>query len=119
MNVKYDSGIDDLLAAATLEDQFSDQTVKNRFDLKIIIDYVLKINRFDKDGDILVFLTGADEIDQCARDLEKEARKAICQTRELLIRRAYAKLPWRELQLIFEKTPQGKRKVILATNLCE
>ena len=119
VNVKYDSDIEDLLAASTLEDQFADQTVKTRFDLKKAIDYVLKINRIDKDGDILVFLTGADEIDRCAQDLEKVALKAIGQTRELLIRRAYAKMPRRELRQIFEKTPQGQRKVILATNLCE
>ena len=67
--------------------------MKTLFDLKKAIDYVLEINRIDKDGDILVFLTGADEIDRCAQDLEVEARKAICQTRELLILRAYAKMP--------------------------
>ena len=119
VNVKYDSDIEDLLATLTLEDKFADQTVKTRFDLKKAIDYVLNINRIDKDGKILVFLTGADEIDCCAQDFEVEARKAMSQTRQLLILRAYAKMPWRELQQILEKTPQGQRKVILATNLCE
>ena len=51
VKVMYDSGSEDLLddATTTLEDESLES-----FDLKKVIDYVLEINRNDKDGDILV-----------------------------------------------------------------
>lgn len=70
-------------------------------------------------GDILVFLTGQDEIEACQESLEETARALGNQIRELIICPIYANLPTEMQSKIFEPTPEGARKVVLATNIAE
>ncbi|KAK3112154.1 hypothetical protein LTR53_011857 [Teratosphaeriaceae sp. CCFEE 6253] len=70
-------------------------------------------------GDILVFLTGQDEIEQAEQSLQETAKKLGSAAPELMICPIYANLPTDLQQRIFEPTPQKCRKVVLATNIAE
>lgn len=70
-------------------------------------------------GDILVFLTGQEEIEAAEMNLQETARKLGSKVRELVICPIYANLPSDLQAKIFEPTPEGARKVVLATNIAE
>jgi pre-mRNA-splicing factor ATP-dependent RNA helicase DHX16 len=70
-------------------------------------------------GDILVFLTGQDEIEASEQNLQETARKLGNKAPELIICPIYANLPTDLQAKIFEPTPPGARKVVLATNIAE
>lgn len=70
-------------------------------------------------GDILVFLTGQDEIEQAELSLQETARKLGSAAPELMICPIYANLPTDLQQKIFDPTPPKVRKVVLATNIAE
>ncbi|KAG9757926.1 P-loop containing nucleoside triphosphate hydrolase protein, partial [Aureobasidium melanogenum] len=70
-------------------------------------------------GDILVFLTGQDEIEQANESLQETARKLGAAAGELMICPIYANLPTDMQNRIFEPTPPKVRKVVLATNIAE
>ena len=70
-------------------------------------------------GDILVFLTGQEEI-EAAEELIKSRLKGLGSTvGELIVAPIYANLPSEMQARIFEPTPPGARKVVLATNIAE
>ena len=70
-------------------------------------------------GDILVFLTGQEEIEAAATSITEISRKLGSKARELICCPIYANLPSEEQSKIFEPTPLGARKVVLATNIAE
>ena len=70
-------------------------------------------------GDILVFLTGQDEIEAAAEILTQRTKNLGNRIAELIICPIYANLPSDQQSKIFEKTPKGSRKVVLATNIAE
>lgn len=70
-------------------------------------------------GDILVFLTGQDEIEQAEQSLQETAKKLGSAAPELMICPIYANLPTDLQQRIFDPTPPKVRKVVLATNIAE
>ncbi|RMX73761.1 hypothetical protein D0869_13283 [Hortaea werneckii] len=70
-------------------------------------------------GDILVFLTGQDEIEQAEQSLQETAKKLGNAAPELMICPIYASLPTDLQQKIFDPTPPKCRKVVLATNIAE
>ena len=80
---------------------------------------VLQIHLSEAAGDILVFLTGKEEIDTSCEILHERMKALGPNTPELIILPVYAALPHEQSALIFEKTPVGSRKVILATNIAE
>ncbi|XP_068210643.1 pre-mRNA-splicing factor ATP-dependent RNA helicase DHX16 [Palaemon carinicauda] len=80
---------------------------------------VLQIHITQHLGDILVFLTGQEEIEACQELLTERVRALGNKIRELLILPIYANLPSEMQAKIFEPTPAGARKVILATNIAE
>ncbi|KAF2687908.1 P-loop containing nucleoside triphosphate hydrolase protein [Lentithecium fluviatile CBS 122367] len=70
-------------------------------------------------GDVLIFLTGEDEIEAAATNVEETIRKLGSRAPELIVCRLYSGLD-SALQLkAFEPTPPGARKVILSTNIAE
>ena len=71
------------------------------------------------DGDILVFLTGQDEIETAAEILIQRCRNLGSRIPELIICPVFANLPAEQQAKIFQKTPKGARKVVLATNIAE
>ena len=71
------------------------------------------------DGDVLVFLTGQEEIETAAEVLIERTRNLGSRIPELMVCPIYANLPSDQQAKIFEKTPKGTRKVVLATNIAE
>lgn len=70
-------------------------------------------------GDILVFLTGQDEIDAAKELLVARTRGLGKSIGELIILPIYSSLPSDMQAKIFEPTPKGARKIVLATNIAE
>lgn len=80
---------------------------------------VLQIHVTQPLGDILVFLTGQDEIEQAEEILKHRTRGLGSKIKEMIICPIYANLPSDMQSKIFEPTPEGARKVVLATNIAE
>eukprot|EP00271_Cylindrocystis_brebissonii_P023434 TRINITY_DN9716_c0_g2_i1.p1 TRINITY_DN9716_c0_g2~~TRINITY_DN9716_c0_g2_i1.p1 ORF type:complete len:1086 (-),score=351.57 TRINITY_DN9716_c0_g2_i1:963-4220(-) len=80
---------------------------------------VLQIHVTQDLGDVLVFLSGQDEIEQAQEILEHRTRGLRSKMREMIICPIYANLPSELQAKIFEPTPEGARKVVLATNIAE
>lgn len=72
-----------------------------------------------KGGDILVFLTGQDEIEAAELQIAEISRKLGNRVKELVVCPIYANLPSELQAKIFEPTPDNARKVVLATNIAE
>ncbi|KAF5352904.1 hypothetical protein D9758_007882 [Tetrapyrgos nigripes] len=87
--------------------------------LHAAITTVFQIHTTQPKGDILVFLTGQEEIEACHESLQETARTLGNKIAELVICPIYANLPSEMQAKIFEPTPEGARKVVLATNIAE
>jgi len=72
---------------------------------------VLQIHVTQPPGDILVFLTGQEEIEASHELLQERTRKLGSKINELIILPIYANLPSDLQAKIFEPTPPGARKV--------
>ncbi|KAF2405275.1 hypothetical protein EJ06DRAFT_545813 [Trichodelitschia bisporula] len=70
-------------------------------------------------GDILVFLTGQDDIELGVERIEETIKKLGNRAKPLVVIPIYANLPSEMQARIFEPTPQDTRKVVLATNIAE
>lgn len=70
-------------------------------------------------GDILVFLTGQDEIESLAKLVTDCAQHCEAGCPEVLVCPMFAALPSQHQMKVFISAPIGKRKVILATNIAE
>ncbi|KAI9805354.1 MAG: hypothetical protein M1833_005807 [Piccolia ochrophora] len=80
---------------------------------------IFQIHITQGQGDILVFLTGQEEIEAAEQNLQETARKLGGKVPEMIICPIYANLPSELQSKIFEPTPPGARKVVLATNIAE
>lgn len=79
----------------------------------------LQIHLSQPQGDILVFLTGQDEIENVAQELVRRTNLMQNQKFKLIVRPIYSTMPAEEQNKIFEPTPEGSRKVVIATNIAE
>ena len=87
---------------------------------------VLQIHMVEGEGDILLFLTGEQEIEDSVKKLNDEARKLGNDYGPLLCLPLYSTLPIKAQQRIFDpapppRTPGGPkgRKVVISTNIAE
>ncbi|KAJ8632634.1 hypothetical protein MRB53_025970 [Persea americana] len=80
---------------------------------------VLQIHLTEPEGDILVFLTGQEEIDHACQSLYERMKGLGKNVPELIILPVYSALPSEMQSRIFEPAPPGKRKVVVATNIAE
>ena len=87
--------------------------------LAAAITTVFQIHITQGSGDILVFLTGQEEIEAMETNLAETARKLGSKVKEMIICPIYANLPTDLQSKIFEPTPANARKVVLATNIAE
>lgn len=71
------------------------------------------------DGDILIFLTGQEEIETVEEILREKIRRLGTKIAELIICPIYANLPTELQAKVFEPTPKRARKLVLATNIAE
>jgi len=72
---------------------------------------VLQIHATQPLGDILVFLTGQEEIETCQELLQERSRRLGSKIRELMILPVYSNLPSDMQARIFQPTPPNARKV--------
>lgn len=79
---------------------------------------VMQIHLTEPPGDILVFLTGQEEIDTACEILH-ERMKALPNVPHLHILPVYSALPNEQQSRIFDPAPPGERKVVIATNIAE
>lgn len=70
-------------------------------------------------GDILIFLPGQESIETCIEVLSQFAQSEGAQVRPLLLLPIYSSLPPDEQVRIYQSTPPGVRKVVVATNIAE
>ncbi|CDU17578.1 hypothetical protein YYC_02592 [Plasmodium yoelii 17X] len=93
--------------------------------IKVVIKTVYNIHTSEEEGDILVFLTGEDEIEMTKKEIEKLVSKKPG-IPQLVCLPLYSSLPPAQQQKIFEPAPPPRykgdkkgRKCILATNIAE
>ena len=80
---------------------------------------VMQIHLTEPPGDILVFLTGQEEIDTSCEILYERMKALGPSVPELVILPVYSALPSEMQSRIFEPAPPGSRKVVIATNIAE
>ncbi|KFA45814.1 hypothetical protein S40293_08975 [Stachybotrys chartarum IBT 40293] len=80
---------------------------------------ILQIHLTEPAGDVLLFLTGQEEIDTCCEVLYERLKALGPNVPQLLILPVYSALPAEMQSSIFEPAPAGGRKVVIATNIAE
>jgi ATP-dependent RNA helicase DHX8/PRP22 len=80
---------------------------------------VMQIHITEPPGDILLFLTGQEEIDTSCEILFERMKALGSTVPELVILPVYSTLPSEQQSRIFEPAPEGARKVVIATNIAE
>ncbi|CAL8104572.1 unnamed protein product [Calicophoron daubneyi] len=87
--------------------------------LDAALNTVMQIHLTEPPGDILVFLTGQEEIDSGCELLYERMKALGPDVPELIILPVYAALPSEMQSRIFDPAPPGSRKVVIATNIAE
>lgn len=80
---------------------------------------VMTIHLTEPPGDILLFLTGQEEIDTSCEILFERMKALGPSVPELIILPVYSALPSEMQSRIFDPAPPGSRKVVIATNIAE
>ncbi|KDQ63106.1 hypothetical protein JAAARDRAFT_147063 [Jaapia argillacea MUCL 33604] len=80
---------------------------------------VMQIHLSEPPGDVLLFLTGQEEIDTSCEILYERMKALGPKVPELIILPIYSALPSEVQSRVFEPTPPGARKVVIATNVAE
>ena len=100
--------------------------VTNYYSAEKLADYmdaalasVIQIHKQKIEGDILVFLTGQEDIENLEKLLNEQNKNLAPNLKKLLVCPIFAALPTVQQAKVFEKTPEGFRKVVLATNIAE
>jgi ATP-dependent RNA helicase DHX8/PRP22 len=79
----------------------------------------MQIHLTEPAGDILLFLTGKEEIDSSCEILHERMKSLGPNVPELIILPIYGALPSEVATRIFEPAPNGARKIVIATNIAE
>ncbi|XP_068661104.1 pre-mRNA-splicing factor ATP-dependent RNA helicase DEAH10-like [Aristolochia californica] len=80
---------------------------------------IFQIHVEEGPGDILVFLTGQEEIESVERLVQERVRQLPEDSQKILTVPIYSALPSDQQMQVFRPAPPGSRKVILATNIAE
>ncbi|KAL5576626.1 hypothetical protein UlMin_018325 [Ulmus minor] len=87
--------------------------------IQAAVSTILLIHDQEPMGDILVFLTGQDDIEAVVQLLTDEIQNRGKNYSGLIILPLYSGLPSADQELVFSPTPRGKRKVVISTNIAE
>ena len=90
--------------------------------IEATIDTVVDVHINNPPGDILVFLTGREEIETCCETIVQKMSvlyQSDPKMSELVVLPIYSAMPSEMQSRIFDSTPLGKRKVVIATNIAE
>jgi ATP-dependent RNA helicase DDX35 len=99
----------DVLYLETPTDDYVEKAVETAFN----------IHTQEADGDILIFLTGREEIDRATQLLSERAAKLHPKAQALQPLPLFAGLTTEEQMYVFEPAANNTRKVILSTNIAE
>ncbi|KAF8858896.1 P-loop containing nucleoside triphosphate hydrolase protein [Acephala macrosclerotiorum] len=80
---------------------------------------VFDIHTKEPDGDILVFLTGREEIDTAVQAISERAANLHPRAQQIMPLPLYAGLSTEQQMYVFEEAPENTRKVIFSTNIAE
>lgn len=80
---------------------------------------VFEIHTKEPDGDILVFLTGREEIDSAVQAISERAAGLHPRAQSIMALPLYAGLSTEQQMYVFEEAPENTRKVIFSTNIAE
>jgi len=80
---------------------------------------IMQIHLNEPTGDVLLFLTGQEEIDTACEVLFERMKSMGPEVPELIILPVYSALPSEMQSRIFDPAPPGCRKVVVATNIAE
>ncbi|KAL3267899.1 hypothetical protein HHI36_007038 [Cryptolaemus montrouzieri] len=85
------------------------------------VDTALKINSSKEPGDILIFLTGVDEVDRATRLLIEHANniEESGQKKKIIVYPMHGSLPYHDQLKVFKSAPDNHRKIVVATNIAE
>ncbi|KAL6438014.1 hypothetical protein ACFW04_004352 [Cataglyphis niger] len=100
-----------------VEVMYTKEPEKDYLDAALIT--VMQIHLRESPGDILLFLTGQEEIDTACEILYERMKSLGPDVPELIILPVYSALPSEMQTRIFEPAPPGSRKVVIATNIAE
>lgn len=98
---------------------FCTQPEANYLSAAVSCVFQIHLSQKPSSGDILVFLTGEEEILAAADYIEATQKKLGSRSPPLIIAPVYGALPSEAQQLIFNPPPEGSRKVVIATNIAE
>lgn len=99
----------DMLFLESPSEDYVERAVKAVFD----------IHTQETEGDILVFLTGREEIDRAIQLISERALSLHPKSPSLLTLPLYAGLTTDQQMYVFESAPENTRKVIVSTNIAE
>ncbi len=107
-----------------VEIKYLDEPCDNYIKASVMTAMAIHMKEESNHGDILIFLTGQDEVDEAVSMLIEQAKDLSTQKKhrdlkKLWILPLYGSLPVSEQLKIFERTPKHTRKVIVATNIAE
>jgi HrpA-like RNA helicase len=97
--------------AYPIEDEYADDDIENYVEASIA--KTLEIHNSKVPGDILIFLTGPDEIDRAVEDVQEKLKDTA------VVLPLHGKLIEKETQRVFEPVDGNKRKIIFSTNVAE
>lgn len=80
---------------------------------------VFEIHNTEPDGDILIFLTGREEIDTAVQTIAERSIDLKPGSKSLLPLPLYAGLTTEQQMYVFDAPPENSRKVIFSTNIAE
>lgn len=83
------------------------------------VDTVFEIHRTEGEGDILIFLTGRNEIQEAIDMINERAADMKIRNPSIQAIPLYAGLSSEQQMYVFEAAPEDTRKVIVATNIAE
>lgn len=83
------------------------------------ISIIFDIHNTEPNGDILVFLTGREEIDTAVQTISERSASLPSGSPSLLALPLYAGLTTEQQMYVFDAPPENTRKVILSTNIAE
>uniref|UniRef100_A0A8H7NE43 Uncharacterized protein n=1 Tax=Bionectria ochroleuca TaxID=29856 RepID=A0A8H7NE43_BIOOC len=99
----------DILYLESSAEDYVEKAIKTVFD----------IHTQEGPGDILVFLTGREEIDTAVQAVSERASELDARQGTLQPLHLYAGLSTEEQMYVFDKTPDNTRKVVFSTNIAE
>ncbi|OJK02939.1 hypothetical protein ASPACDRAFT_76039 [Aspergillus aculeatus ATCC 16872] len=99
----------DMLFLESPAEDYVERSVKTVFDIHLQ----------EAEGDILVFLTGREEIDTAIQLISERAATLHPKAQSLLPLPLYAGLTTDQQMYVFEPAPENTRKVIVSTNIAE